>query len=341
MRIGLIGFGSVGQGLAAILRDKAAMLKEAYDFAPVITAVATRSRGGLLHPHGLSPVGLLTAIEAGGLAFYPDSDGLNRAIHAHDIATSPHVDVVVEVSPTNLETAQPALDLCYAALEHHKHVVLANKGPVALAYAELMARAAKHKRRVLFEATVMAGTPSLRLGMEALAGCTVTQVRGIINGTTNYMLTQMEAGRTYDDVLAEAQRLGYAESDPAGDVDGWDAAGKLLILSNALFGHAPTLSEMPVTGIRGLTPADIAQAAAEGARWKLIAEATPNSASVQPMKIPLSHPLAGVSGTQNAVTFSTDLMGDITLVGAGAGSIQTGFAVLADLLALHRAASHG
>jgi homoserine dehydrogenase len=336
MKIGLIGFGSVGQGLVTILRDKSVELKEKYGFSPVITAVVTRSRGTVMHSHGLSLEGLLTAIQAGGLAFYPDTDGLDRTITAQQVAASSHIDVLIEVSPTNLDTAQPALDLCHIALDHGKHVVLANKGPVALAYANLMTRAAQHKRRVLFEGTVMAGTPSIRLGMEALAGCTVSKVRGIINGTTNYMLTQMETGRTYADVLEEAQRLGYAESDPAGDVDGWDAAGKLLILSNALFGHAPKLANMLVTGIRGLTPMDIAQAAAEGMRWKLIAEASPNGASVQPVKIPLSHPLAGVGGTQNAVTFSTDLMGDITLVGAGAGSIQTGFAVLSDLLTLHR-----
>jgi len=336
MKIGIIGFGSVGQGLVAILRDKAVDLETRYGFKPVITAVMTRSRGSLLHPDGLSPEGLLTAIQAGGFAFYPDSEGLERTATAIDIASSPHVDVLVEVSPTNLETAQPALETCYTALDHGKHIVLANKGPVALDYNELMKRAASADRRVLFEATVMAGTPSLRLGMEALAGCTVSRVRGIINGTTNYMLTQMETGREYGDVLAEAQRLGYAETDPAGDVDGWDAAGKLLILSNALFGHAPKLSDMPVTGIRVLTLADIAQAAAEGMRWKLIAEATPDGASVQPIKIPLSHPLAGVGGTQNAVTYTTDLMGDITLVGAGAGSLQTGFAVLADLLAVYR-----
>lgn len=339
MKIGIIGFGSVGQGLVSILRDKAAELKEKYGFEPVITAVVTRSRGSLMNLHGLSPEGLLTAIQAGGLAFYPDSDGIDRTGSVQTIATSPHVDVLVEVSPTNLETAQPALNTSLTALAHGKHVVLANKGPVALAYRELMTQAAQHQRRVLFEATVMAGTPSIRLGMEALAGCTIQKVRGIINGTTNYMLTQMESGRTYADVLEEAQKLGYAESDPAGDVDGWDAAGKLLILSNALFDHAPKLGSMSVSGIRHLTPADIQQAAAEGMRWKLIAEATPEGASVQPVKIPLSHPLAGVGGTQNAVTFTTDLMGDITLVGAGAGRIQTGFAVLSDLLALHR--THG
>lgn len=339
MRIALIGFGSVGQGLAAILRDKHAELRDRYGFTPTLTAVVTRSRGALLHPDGLDPAALLSAVKAGGLDHYPDAPGLVRGFDALAAAASPAVDVLVEASPTDLTTAQPALGVCYAALDAGKHVVLANKGPVAVAYSDLMARAAVSGRRVLFEATVMAGTPSIRLAVEALAGCTVSRVRGIINGTTNYMLTQMEAGRTYDDVLAESQRLGYAESDPSGDVDGWDAAGKLIILSNALFGRAPALSQMHVEGIRGLTPADLAQAAAEGARWKLIAEATPDGASVRPAKVALDHPLAGVGGTQNAVTFSTDLMGDVTLVGAGAGSVQTGFAILSDLLALHRAAN--
>jgi homoserine dehydrogenase len=146
----------------------------------------------------------------------------------------------------------------------------------------------------------------------------------------------MEQGRAYSDVLAEAKRLGYAESDPSGDVDGWDAAGKLLILANALFGRMFTLAELSVSGISGLTPDEIKQAAAEGMRWKLIAEATSEGGSVQLAKLPLSHPLAGVSGTTNAVTFTTDLLGDVTVVGPGAGGVETGFAILADLLALHR-----
>lgn len=336
MRIALIGFGSVGQGLAAILRDKGQDIAAAQGFDGRIVAVVTRSRGSLYAPAGLDPAALLDAIERGHLSHYPDADGLRRDISAEDAATHPDIDVLVEASPTDLETAQPALGLAYSALSHGKHVVLANKGPVAVDYANLMAHAKQAGRRVLFEATVMSGTPSLRLALEALAGCTISRVRGIINGTTNYMLSQMETGRDYDDVLAEAQRLGYAETDPTADVDGWDAAGKLLIFANALFGRTFRLADLTVSGIRTLTPADIAQAAADGMRWKLIAEATPEGGSVQLMRLPLSHPLAGVSGSANAVTFSTDLMGDITLVGAGAGGVQTGFAVLSDLLALNR-----
>jgi homoserine dehydrogenase len=336
MRLGLIGFGSVGQGLAQILAEKHAQLHAQYGVDLQICGVITRSRGSLFNPAGIDPAALLTAMTSGGLTVYPDADGLTRDISASELATSPHIDVLVELSPTNLRDGQPALDLCRSALSSGKHVVLANKGPVAVDYAGLLALAKSADRAVMFEATVTSGTPSIRLAREALAGCTVSAVRGILNGTTNYMLTQMESGRTFDDVLAEAQRLGYAEADPTADVDGFDAASKLIILSATLFGHAPAMADLSVTGIRGLTPDDIAEAAAQGQRWKLIAQATPDGARVQPVKLPLSHPLAGVAGTTNAVTFSTDLLGDITLIGVGAGGKQTGFAVLNDLLAIAR-----
>ena len=182
----------------------------------------------------------------------------------------------------------------------------------------------------------MAGTPSLRLALQALAGCEISEARGIINGTTNYILTQMEGGMSYTDALGQAQTLGYAEADPTADVDGWDAAGKALILAAALFGKQLRLSDMEVKGISSISADDVAAASAAGERWKLIAHVTPKGASVQPTRIPIGHPLAGVSGGTNAVTFKTDLLGEITLVGAGAGRKQTGFALLADLLDLQR-----
>jgi homoserine dehydrogenase len=220
-------------------------------------------------------------------------------------------------------------------LESGQHVVLANKGPVAVAYPELASRAKAAGKLLRFEATVMAGTPSIRLGAQALAGCKITQARGILNGTTNYILTQMEDGMSYADALARAQALGYAEADPTADVDGWDAAAKAVILAAALFGARLTLADMSVRGIRDLTTQDIATAKAAGERWKLIAQVTPTGGSVQPTRVPLAHPLAGVSGTTNAVTYITDLLGDVTLVGAGAGRLQTGFGLLSDLLEIH------
>lgn len=327
MKIILNGFGTVGQGLAQILRDKR---DELAGFSARIVAVVTATRGSLYRPDGLDLDALLTDFAA-----YPDQPGLYRGWSAERILRESSADVFVEISPSNLQTGQPALDLCHLALEHGKHIVLANKGPVAVAYAELMAAARAANRRVLFEGTVMAGTPSLRLGMRALAGCTISAARGILNGTTNYMLTQMENGKPYAEALAEAQALGYAEADPTADVDGWDAAAKAIIVSQAIFNRKLTFADMEVRGISHLTPADIDAARAAGERWKLIARVTPDGGSVQPVRISLSHPLAGVSGTTNAITYTTDLLGDVTLIGAGAGKIQTGFAVLSDLCEIH------
>jgi len=336
MKLALIGFGTVGQGLAEILRDKGAELKRQYDFTADIVAVATQTRGSLYHPDGLDARDLLVAIQKGHLDHYPDVPDLTRNWDALTIIRQSNADVLVESSHTNLQTAQPALDYCYAAFDSGKHVVLANKGPVALAYAELKERARRAGKRLLFEGTVMAGTPAIRLAMEALAGCTIHEARGILNGTTNYILTQMETGMRYADALAEAQRLGYAEADPSGDVDGWDAAGKVIILAAALFNKKLTFADLSVTGISGIGEADVAAAKAAGEKWKLIARVTPEGGSVAPARVPLSDPLAAVAGATNAIIYTTDLLGDVTLVGAGAGRLQTGFALLSDLLAIAR-----
>ncbi len=336
MKIALIGFGVVGQGLAEILRDKSAELEADYGFRGEIVAVATASRGTLYHPDGLDINDLLTAVGRGHLDYYPDVADLTRGWDIDTIALNSNADVLVECSATNLQTGQPALATCLTAIENGKHIVLANKGPVAVAYAELKEAARRSDVRLLFEGTVMAGTPALRLAMGALAGCEIREARGILNGTTNYILTQMESGMSYADALAEAQRLGYAESDPTADVDGWDAAGKVIILAAALFDRKLTLNDIDVTGISAITLADVQAAAAVGERWKLIARVTPAGGSVRPVRVPLGDPLAAVSGATNAITYATDLLGDVTLVGAGAGRKQTGFALLSDLLDIAR-----
>lgn len=338
MNIAIIGYGTVGQGLVEILHEKAADLAAREGFHPQIVAVATRSRGTLYQPNGLD-LAALHAIGNTSLQNYPDADGLVRDLTVEQIITQSNADVIVEVSPSNLETAQPALDYVRAALNHHKHVVLANKGPVALALLELQALARQQQRALYYEATVMAGTPTLRLALEALRGCTITRARGILNGTTNYMLTNMAAGLPYADALAQAQALGYAESDPTADVDGWDAAGKGLILAAALFGQTLRFTDLQVEGIASLTPSDIQAATDAGERWRLIVEVTPQGGSVRPTRLPVAHPLANVSGATNAITLTTDLLGDITLIGAGAGRRETAFGVLSDLLTIHKMSS--
>lgn len=336
MKLLLIGFGVVGQGLAEILQTKAARLQQEQGFSAQIVGVVTGSKGSLFRADGLDIAELLAGAQSGGFDGYPEQDGLRRGLSAGEMIAAGGADTLVEMSPTNLETGQPALSICHQALEAGLHLVLANKGPVALDYANLRAKAQAQGVQMRYEATVMAGTPTMQLAEEALAGCAIRSARGILNGTTNYMLTQMEGGLSYADALAQAQALGYAETDPSGDVEGWDAAGKVLILANALFGVGLKIADLDVSGITQISAADIAAAKAAGERYKLIAEATPSGGSVKAQRLPLSDPLASVAGATNAITLETNLLGDVTLIGAGAGKLETGSAIVSDLLAIQR-----
>ncbi len=338
-RLALIGFGNVGQALAKIIAAKQADLKQLRHIRLQIVAVATPGKGSLYHPDGLDIAALFAALEKDGtFAGYPDSPGLERGWSNLALARDSNADTVVEVSHTDMNTGQPALDHCRTALARGKNVVTSNKGPVALAYADLSALAAANGARFLFESTVTAGTPSLRLARRALAGNEITAMRGILNGTTNFMLTEMEAGKSYADALAQAQALGYAEADPTADVEGIDALAKVLIVANTVMGCALTKDEISCRGITQLTADDIAAAKAAGKRWKLIGQVEKQGghveAGVQPVLLPLSDPLAQVMGTTNAITYHTDLLGDVTLVGAGAGGIETAAGILADILAI-------
>ncbi|MFQ5855492.1 MAG: homoserine dehydrogenase [Anaerolineae bacterium] len=336
-RLALIGFGTVGQGLAQILRDRGDVLAQRFGAEFQIVAISDLLKGSVFNPAGLEPAELLDAIQA--------DDNLDRVAGPHrgwdamrTIAES-NADVVVELSYTDLETGEPAHSHVRVALEQGKHVVTTNKGPIALHYPELAELARTHNVEMGVEGTVMSGTPALRLGQDLLSAG-VHRIQGILNGTTNYILTQMEAGATYGEALAEAQARGYAEADPTGDVEGFDAAGKVVILANLVLGLPLTMKDVDRHGITRLTPDDIAAAQADGERWKLIGSVEKSaggfSASVRPMRLPVEHPLANVSGATNAITYSTDLLGDVTLVGPGAGRLETGYALIGDLLAIHR-----
>ncbi|MEN9936626.1 MAG: hypothetical protein RLZZ387_3205 [Chloroflexota bacterium] len=334
-RLALVGFGSVGRGLAQILRDHGERLARQSGVAPRIVAVAARSWGAY-NPDGLDLDALLTAVERRDLAAIPGA----RSWTPLEMIAQAEADVLVEVSPTDLADGEPATSHLRAAFGRGWHVITANKGPVALHLAALRQEAAAAGVFLGYEGTVMSGTPSLRLALSDLAGCEVREARGIVNGTTNYILTQMELGMAYEEALAEAQRLGYAETDPTGDVEGHDAAGKAAILANVLMDAGITPADVETAGITGITQEAVAAAQAAGERWKLIAriwrDGNTVRASVQPTRLPATHPLAGVAGATNAITFSTDLLGDVTLIGPGAGGVATGFALLSDLLALHR-----
>jgi homoserine dehydrogenase len=337
-RLAIIGFGNVGQGFTQILRDEGAELAQQYGVRFQIVAVCDLLKGSVHDPKGIDPAALLDAIVATNTLdriTAPD-----RGWNAIETIERSQADVVIELSYTDLKTGEPAITHLRRALELGRHVVTTNKGPIALKYPELKALAAKNHVEIGAEGTVMSGTPSLRMAQELLAAARIRQIQGIVNGTTNYILTQMESGAPYADALKDAQAKGYAEADPTGDVEGFDAAGKVVIMANLLMGQSLTLVDVDRKGITQLTPDDIATAKAAGERWKLIGRVETIgdkiAASVQPTRLPIHHPLASVGGATNAITFSTDLLGDVTLVGPGAGRIETGYAIVGDLLAIHR-----
>jgi homoserine dehydrogenase len=301
-------------------------------------AVSDMIKGSVYEPAGLNPADLLSAIQTAGKL-----TGVTAAYHDWgplQVISDSNADVIVEVSYTDLTTGEPAFSYIKTALERGKHAVTTNKGPIALHYPELAALARAAGAEIGVEGTVMSGTPTLRLGQESLIGAGIYRIQGILNGTTNYILTQMEAGASYAAALAEAQAHGYAEADPSGDVEGYDAAGKVVILANLLLEAGLAMPDVARQGITHLTPADISAAQAAGERWKLISRVEKLDgrvqASVGPMRLPLAHPLASVGGVTNAITYSTALLGDVTVIGPGAGRLQTGYALLSDLLAIHR-----
>ena len=220
------------------------------------------------------------------------------------------------------------------------HVVSANKGPGALAGVELLAMARQQGVQLRMEASVMAGTPVISTILEGMAGASVQAVRGIINGTTNYILSAMAAGREYADVLAEAQALGCAETDPTADVEGYDAVAKTLILAALVF-HQPLKPEQVARqGITALSAAEMRQATSEGKRIKLIASIQRNGeqleARVAPQALPLSDPLARVDGLINALSIQSDTLAEVTIIGPAAGGIVTAQGILADIIACAR-----
>ena len=338
-KIAFIGFGTVGQGLTEILLEKKDMLGEKYDFYYKIVAISDIMKGAVYDEDGLDMEKILELVKKGKkLDEYPT--GVKEMDSMATIQET-NADTIIEVTYTDVKTGEPALTHIKAALNAGKNVISTNKGPVVKQVMELLDLAASNNVHYGFEGVVLAGTPVLNLAKFTLAGNKITGFKGILNGTTNYILTRMEEGMSYDDALKKAQELGYAEADPTGDVEGLDALGKVVILSNVVLGKNLSVNDVQRKGITGITGEDVKKAKAEGKRWKLIGSAEIQSdgsvkAKVSPEKLPLSDPLAGVCEAINALTYYTDELGPVTIVGPGAGRRETGFSLLIDLLEINR-----
>ena len=339
IRLSIIGFGVVGQGLAALVASKQALLRQQFDLDVQLVSVANGRHGFIYCASGLDiPLLLELAARRRPLTEHP---GISHWAQPLDGLLATGADVLAEATGTNLRDAEPGMSHIRGALTHGIHVITANKGPVALAAHELMTLAKQRNLQLRMESTVMAGTPVISTLREGVAGATVKSMRGILNGTTNYILSAMTSGRAYADVLAEAQAQGYAEADPTADVEGYDAVAKVLILAALVFGQTLKPDQVVRQGITHITKDQMLQALKEGQRIKLISSLCFNEdqqlqARVEPMALPEQDILAQVEGVMNALTFQTDTLSQVTIVGPGAGRLETGQGLLADLIAVAR-----
>ncbi len=334
MRLLFVGFGTVAQGLSELLIEKKEELAAKHGLDWKVTGIVDMLKGSAHNPDGLDLEKIMAMVADGQpISDYPEG-GCNW--DAPTMIERAEADVMLELTYTDIKTGQPATDHIRAALTRGMSVTTTNKGPLALFSNELDDLAATNDVDFLYEGTVMAGTPLLNLLRETLAGSEIAEMQGILNGTTNYILTQMEGGMAYSAALAQAQKLGYAEAVPDADVLGWDALAKVTILANTVFGAALSPEDSPCQGITEITPAQIEAAAADGKKYKLIGRVWRDGvavrASVGPQLMDNSHPLAGVGGATNAMTITTDTLGEVTIVGPGAGRRETGFALLIDLI---------
>lgn len=339
IKLALIGFGNVGRGLAQLLLDKKESLLQRYGIGFSVVGVYDINLGGVLSPDtAIDLENLLSIVNRGGLI--EDYPGSSDDLNSLGLIEMSGADVLVEMTNTDLETGQPAVSHCQQALSGGMHVVTSNKGPAAHARKDLWEIANDNDVQFRCEGAVMSGTPILSLANSCLAGAEITAFKGILNGTSNHVLTRMEDGVSFDTGLREAIESGFAEANTNIDLDGWDSASKGVILTNMLMGADLRINDIPREGITKITPENVKDALAEQKRWRLIVEARKEgsdvSLSVSPQLVSFSDPLSTVMGTKNALTFFTDVMGDITIYGRGAGRVETGFAILSDLLWIHR-----
>ncbi len=334
VNLALMGFGNVGRALGSLLLEKRDELRQRYDLEWLVRGIATGSHGSAIDPAGLDLQEALDLAEKG--------ERLDRLSPAPvkgtgvDFVRACEADVLFENTPVDYKAGQPAVAHIQAALEAGMHVVTANKGPVVHAYRPLTRVARQHGRRFLFESTVMDGAPVFSMWRETLPGCRLKSFRGILNSTTNMILTLMEGEMGFDDAVRHCQSIGIAETDPRGDILGWDAAVKVAALVTVLMDHPIKPDEIDRKGIEDLTSERINKAGRAGKRWRLICggsrEGERVAAYVKPGQIGPLDPLYNVTGTSSSITFYSDTLGPLTITEENPGPRTTAYGLLADFL---------
>jgi len=330
MRVIIVGFGVVGQSFAKTVQAKAGWLKSRYGIIPQVVAIVDRG-GAIVNQDGVKLAEALASRETAGTVASHGAYG-RRNVTTLEVIDDVEADVLLELTPTHLPDGEPGLMHIESAIKKGLNVVTTNKGPLAVAMPSLIELAQYQRVQLRFSGTVGGGTPILSFAKECLEGDHIESVQGILNGTTNYILTRIfDDGVPMDDAIKEAQQAGYAEADPTIDISGLDTACKLVIISNWIMGKRVTIRDVEVEGVSKINPNEILEAKRAGKAIKLVGRADDSNTSVHPRAVAISNPLC-VNGTLNAVAFDTELAGTVTLIGAGAGGKETATAVLRDLI---------
>ncbi len=329
--LALIGFGNVGKALAQLLLDQRQEILDRYAITYAVTGIYTHRHGAAIDPNGLD---LKRAINSSNLS---ELTTVAECKDSFDFIQRCHADVLFENSPVNYETGQPAIDHLRTAIGFGMHAITANKGPVVHAYRQLSELAKAHGRRFLFESTVMDGCPIFSLFRDTLPAARLERFDGILNSTTNMILSRMEGGDGFEQAVSHCQDIGIAETDPSGDIDGWDASVKVAALVTVLMDIPLKPQEVHRQGIRDIGPVEIEQARQSGKRWKLICTAQRVSSSevkamVSPQLVEPDSPLYWTEGTTSIVQFTTDVLGRLTVLEENPGPHTTAYGCLADFL---------
>ncbi|MBG0788329.1 MAG: homoserine dehydrogenase [Anaerolineaceae bacterium] len=333
-RLCLVGFGNVGKAFAHLLLKKKDELANKYDLSVSVTGIITGSHGRAINPAGLNLEQALSLVESGGTL-----DSLSTAEAPKDalafIEQCP-ADFMFETTPVNPQAGQPALSHIEKALESGMHAVTANKGPVVHGYQHLTSLAAKMDKRFLFESAVMDGAPIFALFREPLVGANLISFHGILNSCTNLLLEMMEQGQTLEEAVDYGRAIGITETDPSNDIDGWDASIKVAALVTVLMGTPLTPQQVDRTGIRSVTPEMIAEAKADGERWKLVCSAERQDdriiTKVAPQRVGPDSPLFSVNGTSSYCQFQLDVLPGLGVLESDPGPETTAYGLLADML---------
>lgn len=329
MRIILIGYGIVGQSFTKLLLSKLVDLYNIYGMKPRIVACVD-NKGSAIDTSGLDIQRLLEIKKNKGTVGEYHRNKTSR-LEPLQIIENIDAEIVMELTPTNLKDGEPGLSHIISAMKYSKNVITVNKGPLSVAFSSLIELANYNGIMFKFSGTVGGGTPILEFAKRCLKGDRIVSFKGILNGTTNFILSKMEEGLTFKNALKDAQIKGYAETIPSLDIDGFDAAAKLVIMANWLMGMKVALEDVNITGITKVTTQEVSKALKKGNAIKLIASCENKKLVVKPMDVSKLDPLC-VNGTLNSVTFSLEYAGNQTIIGRGAGGIETASAVLRDMI---------